>query len=144
MIVFRMHGVSRDVFDSTGSFLQPGRWHPRGTHVIYAAEHASLAVLETLIHAGGHKIPPRAITRIEIPDNLSIESAAWMEMPASQEFGERWVKEARSAVLRVPSIAVNRMESNFVLNPRHPDFARIQHADPEEFVFNPRFLLLSQ
>jgi len=143
MIVFRMHGVSHDVFDSTGSFLQPGRWHPRGTHVIYAAEHASLAVLETLIHAGGRKIPPRSMTRIEIPDNLSIESASWMEMPASQQFGEQWVKEARSAVLRVPSIAVNKMESNFVLNPRHSDFARIKHAAAEPFVFDTRFFALA-
>jgi RES domain-containing protein len=143
MIVFRMHGVSRDVFDSTGSFLQPGRWHPRGTRVIYTAEHASLAVLETLIHAGGRKIPPRSITRIEIPDNLFIESASWMQMPDSQQFGERWVTEARSAVLRVPSIAANKMESNFVLNPRHPDFARIKHADPEQFVFDPRFFALA-
>jgi RES domain-containing protein len=143
MIVFRMHGASRDVFDSTGAFLQPGRWHPQGTRVIYAAQCASLAVLETLIHAGGRKIPPRVITRIDIPDNLSIESASWMEIPASQQFGERWVTEARTAVLRVPSIAVNRMESNFVLNPRHPDFARIRHADPEQFVFDPRFFALA-
>ncbi len=143
MIVFRMHGVSRDAFDSTGSFLQPGRWHPRGTRVIYTAEHASLAVLETLIHAGGRKLPPRTLTRIEIPDNLSIESAPWMEMPVSQQFGERWVKEARSAVLRVPSIAVNRMESNFVLNPHHADFARIRHAEPEQFIFDPRFFALA-
>ena len=143
MIVFRMHGVSRDVFDSTGAFLQPGRWHPRGTRVIYAAEHASLAVLENLIHAGGRKLPPRALTRIEIPGNLAIESASWMDMPDSQQFGERWVTEARSAVLRVPSIAVNRMESNFVLNPRHPDFARIKHADPEQFIFDPRFFALA-
>src|SRR5580658_5971967 len=117
MIVFRMHGISHGVFDTTGAVLQPGRWHSGGTRVVYAAEHVSLAVLETLIHAGGRKIPPRAITRIHIPDILSVESAPWMEMPDSQAFGDAWVTEARSAVLRVPSIAVNRMESNFVLNP---------------------------
>ncbi|HEY9128000.1 MAG TPA: RES family NAD+ phosphorylase [Acidobacteriaceae bacterium] len=138
-----MHGASRDVFDSTGAFLQPGRWHLRGTRVIYAAQHASLAALETLIHAGGRKIPPRSMTRIEIPDDLSIESAPWMDVPASQQFGVRWVTEARSAVLRVPSIAVNKMESNFVFNPQHPDFARIRHADPEEFVFDPRFFVFA-
>lgn len=143
MIVFRMHARSYDVFDTTGSFLQPGRWHLRGTHVIYAAEHASLAVLETLIHAGGRKIPPRAMTRIEIPDDLAIESAPWAEMPNSQQFGEAWIKEERTAVLRVPSIAVNRMESNFVLNPRHSDFARIRRSNPEEFVFDARFFALT-
>jgi len=143
MIVFRMHGVAYSVFDTTGSFLLAGRWHSAGTRVIYAAEHASLAVLETLIHAGGRKLPPRAMTRIDIPDTVRIESAAWMEMPESQRFGDEWVKEARTAVLRVPSIAVNRMESNFVLNPRHPEFPVIPHGGPERFVFDPRFFLFA-
>jgi len=106
--------------------------------VIYAAEHASLAVLETLIHAGGRKMPPKSITRLHLPDDLSMESAPWMEMPASQLFGDAWAREARSAVLRVPSIAVNRMESNFVLNPNHAEFARIRHDKPETFIFDPR------
>jgi RES domain-containing protein len=143
MNVFRMHGISYGVFDTTGSFLQPGRWHSKGAHVVYAAEHASLAILETLIHAGGRKMPLRVITRVQIPDDFSIESAPWMEMPDSQAFGDGWAREARTAVLRVPSIAVNRMESNFVLNPRHPDFPRIQHGEPEEFFFDPRFFGLA-
>jgi RES domain-containing protein len=136
-----MHGATYDPFDTTGAFLQPARWHTAGARVLYAAEHASLAVLETLIHAGGRKMPPRVITRIHIPDALSIESAAWMEMPDSQTFGDAWVAEGRTAVLRVPSIAVNRMESNFVFNPAHPDFQRIRHDSPEKFIFDPRFVL---
>lgn len=139
MIAFRMHGPAYDPFDSTGALLYPGRWHSAGTRVIYAAQHASLAALETLIHAGGRKIPPRVLTRIRIPDNVAIESAAWIELPDSQEFGDRWVRERRSAVLRVPSIAVNRMESNFVLNPSHAHFGRIEHDGPEEFLFHPGF-----
>lgn len=141
MIVFRMHGAAHGVFDTAGAFFQPGRWHSQGSRVVYAAQHASLAVLETLIHAGGRKIPPRAITRIFLPDDISIESAPWVEMPESQAFGDAWVREARTAVLRVPSIAVNRMESNFVLNPSHPDFSRIQHDPSERFLFDPRFFL---
>jgi RES domain-containing protein len=139
MVVFRMHGLSFDVFDTTGAYWNPGRWHEVGSRVIYAAEHASLAVLETSIHAGRRKIPPKAITRISVPSGVPIEEAPWMEMPDSQIFGGVWLKEMRTAVLRVPSIAVNRMESNFVLNPGHPDFARIGHDDPEPFIFDPRF-----
>jgi len=142
MVVFRMHRTSYEVFDTMGSFRQPGRWHLAGAHVVYAAQHVSLAVLETLIHAGGRKMPPRVITRIHIPDNISVESAPWMPMPNSQAFGDSWMREARTAVLRVPSIAVNRMESNFVLNPRHMEFSRIRSDKPEEFVFDPRFFAL--
>lgn len=141
MIVFRMHGISCGVFDTMGAILQPGRWHSQGTAVVYAAEHASLAVLETLIHAGGRKLPLRAISRIHLPDDLFIETVPWMEMPASQAYGDAWLREGRSAVLRVPSIAVNRIESNFVFNPLHRDFALIHASAPEEFVFNPRFFL---
>jgi len=124
-----------------GARLQPGRWHSRGTAVVYSAQNASLAVLETLIHAGGRKIPPRAITQVNIPDDLAIESASWLDMPDSQWFGDTWVLESRTAVLRVPSIAVNRMESNFVFNPAHADFSRIKVDHSQEFVFDLRFFL---
>lgn len=139
MIVFRMHHPRFTVFDTTGSVQLGGRWHSRGTRVVYTAEHGSLAALEALIHASGEEISPRSITRIHIPDDLPVEAAPWMEIPESQLFGDLWVIESRSAILRVPSIAVNRMESNFVLNPRHPDFSRIEHDSPQEFVFDLRF-----
>jgi RES domain-containing protein len=139
MIVFRMHGIHQATFDTTGAFLYGGRWHSRGNRVVYAAEHASLAVLETLIHAGGRKIPARLMARIQVPDGVSVESTRWVEMPDSQAFGDRWLREGRSAVLRVPSAAMNRMESNFVFNPAHPDFARIVIEESAEFVFDPRF-----
>jgi RES domain-containing protein len=141
MVIYRMHGAAYDAFDTTGSFLHAGRWHQTGTRVIYAAEHASLAVLETLIHAGGRKLPPRMLTRIHIPDALSIEESAWIDMPDSQNWGDAWARELRSAVLRVPSAAVNGLESNYVLNPAHPDFALIRPDAPEEYRFNPRFFL---
>lgn len=141
MDVFRMHGVGYDAFDTMGSFLHAGRWHGIGTRVIYAAEHVSLAALETLIHAGGRKLPPRSLTRIHIPDGLAIEEASWMEMPESQAWGDRWARERRSAVLRVPSIAVNQLESNFVLNPGHPEFVTISRDAAGRFLFNPRFFL---
>ena len=142
MFVFRMHGADHEVFDTTGALLYPARWHSAGTRVVYASEYASLAVLETLIHAGGRMMPPRMLTRIHIPDDLVIESIAWKEMPDSQSFGDAWVREARTAVLRVPSIAINKLESNFVFNPAHRGFARIEHDPPEKFVFDPRFLAL--
>jgi len=136
-----MHPIASDVFDTTGAFFNAGRWHSPGSRVVYAAEHVSLAALETLIHAGGRKIPPRSITRIEIPEGASIEKAPWVEMSLrdSRDFGGLWLEEMRTAVLQVPSIAVNRMESNYLLNPAHQDFARIRSAKPETFVFDLRF-----
>jgi RES domain-containing protein len=143
VVIFRMHSNSLAAFDTRGATLQQGRWHSIGTRVVYAAEHVSLAVLETLIHAGGRKIPPRVMTRITVPDELPLERAAWMEMPHSQAFGDDWFREQRTAVLSVPSIAVNKLELNYLLNPHHPDFSQITQQEPQDFVFDPRFVLFS-
>jgi RES domain-containing protein len=142
MIVYRMHRTGSDVFDATGAFLFSARWHFAGTRVVYAAEHASLAALETLIHAGRKGAPNKAITEIEIPQDLAIESQEWMEIGQSQAFGSDWVREGRSAVLRVPSKAVNGMEWNFLINPAHSDFERIRRGRSREFAFDARFFLL--
>jgi RES domain-containing protein len=139
MFVFRMHDPRFAPLDATGAALHGGRWHSRGVPVVYTAEHASLAVLEAVIHANGDEVPRRSLTRIHLPDDLPIESAPWVEFPLSQRFGDQWAAEARSAVLRVESIVVNRMESNFVLNPKHPQFSRIEHEAPKPFPFDPRF-----
>jgi RES domain-containing protein len=56
----------------------------------------------------------------------------WRQLPAprsTREAGTRWVAESRSAVLRVPSIVVDG-EFNYVLNPRHTDFARLEIGEP--------------
>jgi RES domain-containing protein len=142
MIVFRMHRVGTEVFDTTGAFLFSGRWHLAGIRVVYAAEHASLAALETLIHTGGKPVPNRAITEIQIPEDILIESSDWMEIGQSQGFGSEWVRSGSSAVLRVPNKAVNLMESNFLINPAHRDFGRIHAGRSLEFAFDPRFFAL--
>lgn len=139
MIVYRMHRAGFDALDSTGSFIGDGRWHTAGTRVIYAAEHVSLAALETLIHASEGRISERQLTEILIPDDLATETSEWREAPESQRFGDAWAKAGRTAVLRVPSIVVNKLEWNFVINPLHGDFGRIQRGRVRAFVFDERF-----
>jgi RES domain-containing protein len=142
MIVYRMHRIGSDVFDTTGAFLLPGRWHFAGVRLVYAAEHVSLAALETLIHSSRKVVPNRAITEIEIPEDMMVESSGWMEFGKSQDFGSDWVRSVRAAVLRVPSKAVNQMESNFLINPAHHEFGRIRRGRIREFAFDPRFFEL--
>ena len=36
-------------------------------------------------------------------------------------------------MLSVPSIAVNKLELNYVLNPSHPDFSRITREQSQDF-----------
>jgi RES domain-containing protein len=66
----------------------------------------------------------------------------WRQLPAptsTRELGSRWVAESRSVVLRVPSIVVDG-EFNYLLNPRHPDFARLEIGEPQLFSFDPRLI----
>ena len=57
--------------------------------------------------------------------------ADWRSVPAPlslQEIGDEWVDSMRSCVLEVPSVVVPH-ESNFILNPGHPDFASLEIGD---------------
>jgi RES domain-containing protein len=70
----------------------------------------------------------------------------WRQLPAppsTRELGSRWAVETRSVVLRVPS-AVVEGEFNYLLNPRHPDFARLEIGEPQRFSFDPRLSYLKR
>jgi RES domain-containing protein len=74
---------------------------------------------------------------IEILQGLPVD---WRQLPAplsTREVGTRWVAESRSAVLQVPSIVVDG-EFNYLLNPRHADFARLEIGEPLGSSFDPR------
>jgi RES domain-containing protein len=68
--------------------------------------------------------------------------ADWTEEPPSpstKSIGDRWVKEARSAVLEVPSVIINA-EPNYLLNLEHRDFKKLSIGKPVPFAFDPRLL----
>ncbi len=56
---------------------------------------------------------------------------------SSQSLGDWWIEAKVSAVLEVPSVIVSR-EHNYLLNPAHPDFAKIVPEPPALFHFDPR------
>jgi RES domain-containing protein len=72
----------------------------------------------------------------------SVLPADWRRDPAPAELaviGDRWVKQAQSVVLGVPS-AIIEQEMTFLLNPAHPDFSRIRIGSPELFAFDQRLI----
>ncbi|MBY0335736.1 MAG: RES family NAD+ phosphorylase [Acetobacteraceae bacterium] len=120
------------IFDATGSTLAPGRWNTDATPVIYAAEHYSTAMLEKLVHGAGRLPPNQHYVAITVPRGVSYEVLDTAALPGwdaadesvAQLYGAAWVREARSAVLIVPSV-VARLDSNVVINPAHPEFRHI-------------------
>jgi RES domain-containing protein len=80
------------------------------------------------------------MTEILVPDHAAIEESTWLDLPASRKFGDIWVREQRSLLLRVPSIAADKMEFNFVINPNHADFTEIKQGTSRPFHFDERFV----
>lgn len=145
-IVKEKHAAT--AFDGEGAWRFGGRWNSQGTRLIYTSGSHSLAVLESLVHLN----PPIHFRYVAIPvdfDSALVQTLAapdlpddWMEQPPSQStkaIGDLWVKQAPSAVLELPSVIIPS-ESNFLLNPSHPDFKKIQIGKPIPFAFDPRLL----
>jgi len=136
-----------EAFNGEGPRRYGGRWTSPGVAVVYAAEHASLAVLEVLVHLGSSGLlPSYVITRCEFDPKLTERISAddlprdWRVSPPLQSLraiGDHWVFEGRSAVLDVPS-AVLPIERNYLLNPGHADFKRVLLGEPQAFAFDPR------
>ena len=136
-------------FDGEGARLYGGRWNSPGTRIVYTSSTISLAVLEVLVHlqeasilssyslisAGFDDALVERLDRSMLPDG-------WRSYPAPSELqriGDEWVRRQRSAVLEVPSVIVER-ESNYLLNPTHPDFSSVVIGEPEPFTFDERLL----
>ena len=131
-----------DAFTGEGARLCGGRWNSPGRRMVYASEHFATSVLEIMVHfrplpataewmAVSCEFPESLVERLERADL----PADWRHVPpgpSTQHLGDAWLQEARSAVLAVPS-AITPVETNYLLNPAHPDFARIRRTPPEPF-----------
>ena len=115
-----------------------GRWNSPGSPMVYAAEHPALAVLEVRVHLDlPLDLMPEdyVILRISLPDEPPEHSTTIPADPRAA--GDAWLREARTAILRVPSILVPD-STNLLLNPRHPRAAKATIAPPIPFHFDPR------
>ncbi len=122
--------------DGEGARRGGGRWNSPGRAVVYMASSIPLAVLENLVHLVRQDFPKGyVVVSAVIPEDLEILSLADDAKPP--EAGDEWFDSQASAVLRVSSVVVSG-ESNFLLNPAHPDFERIVVEPARPFEFDPR------
>lgn len=134
-------------FDGGGGLIRSGRWHEKGHRVVYAASSEALAVLEILVHLSSvTEIPLYKCVKAAIPDELIVDVRDAGGLPrdwnatvpaAARRIGTAWLKVQRAAVLSVPSVVVPR-EYNYVINPAHPDFSRIDISEPLDFELDAR------
>lgn len=137
-------------FSGEGARLFGGRWNPKGVPLVYTASTISLATLEMLVQDG--KLAAHYfVIPAEIPSRLKIERIESKNLPVGwrdpesrqqlQEIGADWIKRGSSAVLAVPS-AVIESEFNYLLNPLHSSFEKIDIGNPQDFLTDirlPRF-----
>ena len=137
---------AEDMLSGEGARLYGGRWNSPGHAAVYLADSLALAGMELLVHLGSvdvlhtyRKMP------VSIPEDLvmHIDAAAlppgWATGPRTETraIGDRWLSSQLSVALQVPS-AVVPTESNFVINPNHPNFDALRLGPISDFRFDPR------
>jgi RES domain-containing protein len=133
-----MENFTTRAFDGEGARVWGGRWNSAGSAVVYTSATTSLGLLEKLVHTE-EGLPPIYVTipvafgagSVETMDRVKLP-ADWRSLPAPfslKRIGDEWVRSMRSCILEVPSAIVPH-ESNFLLNPEHPDFASLEIGEP--------------
>ena len=141
MLVWRLCREPYADLRGEGARLYGGRWNSPGQPLIYAASTAALAVLEIRVHLD---LPPEllpddyVLVTIEASD-LEIEEVTFM--PVDQRvFGDTWIREQRTPVLRVPSVIVPE-NKNVLVNPSHPAAVGVHIVETRRFEFDRRLWL---
>ncbi len=114
--------------------------------MVYASLAYEGALLEQLAHTPAGDLPSTQMaSRIVIPDDCAVpavgeaEHPDWRNGARSQRIGAEWVASGGSVALRVPSFVAQPWGWNVILNPLHPDFARLSVAEVVDVVWDARF-----
>ena len=134
-------------FSGEGARLYGGRWNSPGVSVVYLAGSVSLAMLEVLVHTeDAALLGSYSIGVVTYDDALASTlerkdlPASWTDIPASHEtqaIGDDWVTARTTVILRVPSV-VAPGEFNLLVNPAHPELAKLTIGPLAPFRFDSR------
>ena len=115
--------------------------------MLYTAQSASLAALETVVHIAGLRLTaPYCLLTLEIPDPL-ITSVNRRELPHNwdtfpapdslKKIGDLFIKTNQFLAMRVPSAVVSE-DYNYLINPLHKNFKDIRVVNQRPFTFDGR------
>jgi RES domain-containing protein len=113
---------------------------------VYLAESPAGALLEACVHTSANDVPPRyTLLALEVDARVPVESVDVSKLPPNwpedlhkaREIGSAWLRSGRTALLRIPSALVPST-FNLMLNPLHPDAARIRIQSSVQYPFDPR------
>jgi RES domain-containing protein len=136
-----------EAFSGNGARRFGGRWNTPGVPMVYASSSLALAAIELFVHLEPN-LQPDDLVSIEatLPEGEPAQRLRPDDLPPGwwtddcdplQAIGDRWIHEASSLALKVPSAAL-RMEWNVLVNPLHPAIAEIRIEEPQPFHFDAR------
>lgn len=142
---------ANDALSGEGARKFGGRWNSPGRPMVYLGGSRALAALEMLVHLTTplSRAKQYQLIKVSIPTDLisdyplTVLPKNWRDHPPTtltQEIGDDWLRSPSpmsQLALRVPSTLIPE-ESNILLNPRHPDFKKVQSEAPVDFSFDQR------
>ncbi len=138
---------AKDAFSGDGARLYGGRWNSPGVRVVYTSTSLALAAIETFVNLEPNLRPDDLVSiECELPDDIQMARLRPDDLPrhwyttrseSLRRFGDSWIRAGSTVALRVPSAAI-RGEWNVLLNPAHPQFAKVRTYEPRAFEFDVR------
>lgn len=152
MMVYRLsRGKFKNDLSGRGAELAGGRWNSKGVAILYTSESIALCTVEIAVHMPLGIVPADYyLVRIHLPDDAAIQEITAEELPAdwksfphansTQEIGDAFVVEGECLALKVPSASVQGTY-NYLINPRHRHFSRVEYMDAVPFEFDRRLFV---
>ncbi len=142
-------GHPKDDLSGTGAYLYGGRWNSKGEYALYGASHISLAVLEILVNFDKSLLrlmPSYHLLTMAVPDALILSykhtslKPGWQhDVKLTQFIGDGFLQSRSGVIMEVPS-AVIPEESNYLINPLHPDFEKIKLLQSQSYNLDKRLI----
>lgn len=131
-----------------GGLLAEGRWHRRGTPVVYCADHPATALLERLVHLDPEELPDSyKLLAIEVGNSDHALRMTPGDLPddwrdnlnASREIGTAFFTRGEHLLAFVPSVLVPQAW-NVLLNPRHRNSRQCRIVETYDRLFDTRLI----
>lgn len=152
MFLFRMVPAEylNNLSGRGGSYADGARWNSAGHPVIYFGLTAGVAMLEMANYISSPRLlpPTYRLGKYQVEDvdfdewSMASLPGDWRQFPypqSTQALGTRWLVANQKAGLILPSCTTPMGEDKIaVVNPLHPDTAKIKLIEEVEHVYNPR------
>lgn len=147
MIVYRLAKEKyKNDLSGKGAEIAGGRWNSAGHAMLYTSESRALCTAEIAVHSPLGILPKDYyLVSIEIPDSIDIKGVTAAQLPgdwtlvphavSTQLIGDKFLKEGKYAVMKVPSVVVPG-DYNYLVNPLHDAFAKVKVKKTEQLSFD--------